>query len=484
MSISVSRISLVWLMNNILAGILLLLIKPIWSNSGLSEQILAVAVISLLFMIGNALMTFQVVHKVDLFLIFIMATYLFMFSQHILVLLHLNSAQITILAGRVSAEAIYETGFFVLFSIVLLNIGYLISENAHIQRHVLLLDDKEYSEISRNSLYYAGVVVYAIALIPTVYVLVRNIVLTATVGYAARVLDAAYQTSGVTNLPAIISTYMQPALISLLIARKPGQKWPVVAIAVYLVLYVLSGSRITAFVLLIGVLFIQTRLFIKLNFKKCIRIIAFIFVILVAFSVVSVVRSGHTSSLGSAIVEALTDSNPVISGFEEAGYTFATTATVLDNCPEPEPYQNGLSYISGVTYILPNFMTGNYFNRIPSTDSTFKNYLNIYGGIGSSYIAEAYWNFGYWGLLLMLLFGVFLRRMGNRIDRAISQKDYGKIYLVMFVFITIIFYVRSDTRTFFRNFVWFGLPIYLLYKQFYLGMVNREKSKAFFCGKH
>ena len=112
-------------------------------------------------------------------------------------------------------------------------------------------------------------------------------------------------------------------------------------------------------------------------------------------------------------------------------------------------------------------MTNNYYALVKSTDEVFKGFINTYGsGIGSSYIAEAYWNFGYFCLIVMFIFGLLLGRLNVSLNKAMSNRDYIKIFMFMYIFVCIAFYVRSDTRTFYRNFVWFCLPLVFVYKTF------------------
>ena len=95
----------------------------------------------------------------------------------------------------------------------------------------------------------------------------------------------------------------------------------------------------------------------------------------------------------------------------------------------------------------------------------FKGFINLYGGgIGSSYIAEAYWNFGYYSLFIMLIIGFIIGRLNKMFDKAVIENNYLKIFMTTYIFTIISFYVRSDTRTFCRNFVWFCVPMIIIYK--------------------
>lgn len=461
----INRKNLLWILVNLALLVLIYLIKNLWISDSLKVQIRAVGILSIIILCITIIMVFSVKKKLDCFSIFFVLAFFFMFSQHCLVILNCYPSDIMILSHRVSQSALYDTGFLVLESLILLNIGYLLVSKS--QKNQLEISERSI-DISRKSIYYAGLYLFFISLIPTIMILSRNIYLTFTVGYGERMLNESYRVSGINNTLGILASFMVPALLALFISRNKEQKWIVYIMAIYMLLYTLSGSRINTMILLVGVFYIQNTFFSKINTRKIIKYSAAIFVLFFVFSLVSSVRSNinETSSLPKIVAESskdIVENNVIIATLTEVGYTFLATATVIDKCPNPEPYQYGASYISGIAYIIPNGLMGNIYNKIGSTDENFKRYLNTYGsGIGSSFIAEAYWNFGYGSLVLMIAFGFILGKLSLSVEEAMQNYDYSKIFLLMYAFITIVFYVRSDTRTFFRNFIWFGLPFVVI----------------------
>ena len=263
---------------------------------------------------------------------------------------------------------------------------------------------------------------------------------------------------------------MVPALLAMFIAKKEEQKFPIVFIFVYVALYLISGSRMRAFILLIEVLYVYIRVHKKVSKKLFFKLLVLLLVGVLIFGFISSIRTfldrGHT--LSESIVESIEkakENNPLVDAVAEAGYTFMATAVVVEKCPENVEPIGGRSYLSAIAYVLPNFFTNNYFGRTPGVDDTFKKYI-AYGnsGIGSSYIAEAYFNFEYGLFVLMIIYGFILGKMSEKIEDNIFLCDFLKLFLYMGMFGIVIVYVRSDTRTFFRNFVWFYLTIYYFSK--------------------
>ncbi|MCH4284613.1 MULTISPECIES: O-antigen polysaccharide polymerase Wzy [Bacillota] len=434
-----------------------------FSNFEKEIQMRYIAILAIFILIISELSIYYVKKKIDCFGILIILIFIFMFGQHFLFLIGTYPKNLTIISGALSKVTIYKMSFFVLKCVVILNIGYLIKcKKINIKRNNLQISNKE---INRKIMFKTGVIFFCISIVPTLIILSKNIYLTFTVGYGERMLNEVYRSSGVQNITGILASFMIPTLLLLFITRKKENKIPIIIIIVYMILYTASGSRINTMILLIGILYLQTNMFSKLNIKKTLKYLSILIMVFLLFSVVSSARSSIGSNLNpkEVIKESFNDTienSIIVSALSEAGYTFCATATVFENCPSNEPFNYGLSYISGIAYILPNGMTGNFYARIRSTDEVFKGYLNQYGsGIGSSFIGEAYWNFGQSALFLMLIFGIILAKVSNELDYAISSKNYESIFKYTYIFVTIAFYVRSDTRTFLRNYIWFCLPI-------------------------
>lgn len=446
------------------------LVSHFFSNSDKETQIYVVAVMAIFVLLQSMRIVWKNNRRFNSYSIFLLLVGVFMFGQHILFLMDTYPKKMILLDNIISQEAIYKTGFLILYSIIIMNIGYIISSYTIEQERKLELTEK--NEFDRHRIYRAGLLFFLVSFIPTIMVLSRNIILTFTVGYGERIVNSSYQPSGIENISGIFASFMVPALIALFVGRKPGQKFPVIAIAVYMILYTISGSRINTVILLIGTLYVQNMLFAKLTFKRLLKYGGCAIILLLILTVVPVARSyiGSSKSDSNSVIkdsiEQVIDNNVIVSAISEAGFTFSATAVVVDKCPSDIEYKYGMSYVRALAYLLPNGMTDNLYAKIGSADDRFKGYFNQYGsGIGSSFIAEAYWNFGYMSLIVIFIFGLLLGKLSGALDLAILNKNYIQIFILTFIFITVSFYVRSETSTFFRNIVWFGLPIVMVASQ-------------------
>lgn len=448
----------------------LYIVRSVFENSDKDIQIIMIAICGIFVIVQTLLLVDRLKHGFDCYSILIVMIAVFMFGQHILFMIGSYPKDMMLLRDRVSKEAYYDAGFLVLYSIILMNIGYIFTcksmNNVFLREKNAEFEGK--NEDGRKIVYSTGKIFFLISVVPTCITLLRNIYLTFTVGYGSRIVDASYQLSGVNNIIGVLASLMIPSLFALFIGKKPGEKFAVIVLSVYLILYTLSGSRINTVILLVGVLYIQSRMFTRLNLRKILKYSLMGMVLLLVLSTVSVARNSINSSLGKSSVildsiEEVVDNNIIVSAVAEAGYTFSATAVVVDNCPENVEYNNGKSYLRALAYIVPNELTGNYYAKVGSVDDKFKEYLNQYGsGIGSSFIAEAYYNFGYFSLAIMPLFGILIGKLSSALDLSIIKKNYLGIFFFTYIFTTVSFYVRSETSTFFRNIIWFGLPFLVI----------------------
>ncbi len=461
-NIFVKKYQLINILISIGMLILLMFIQIHYENKNFDFQQKLIAIlgtITMFYIMGSLLL---ILKRIDYFILFVAVGYFFMFGQQFLYLINMPTTRMTLTSNILSDEALYKTGFIVMNSFLLLYIGYLFTLYSRPEQVKIPSGIKV--EIEKKKVMCAGIIVFIVTVVPTLYTLLTNIYLNRLIGYSERILNSLYRKSGLSNLPGILSFYMVPALLAMNIAKDKKQKWPGVLLIIYIVLYVMSASRINAFIILITMFYVYSAIHQEFQWKKMFKVAVFIGFALISFSFVSEMRAGRGISSDNIISKVVS----------EAGYTFCATAAVVDYCPEVEEHIWGKSYLSALAYVLPNGVTGNYYAKVLGVDEVFQGYLAIYGGgIGSSFIAEAFYNFGKLSYIVMIIFGYLFGIMCKKIEQGIVSGNFRKIYLYTSIFAIIIFYIRSDTRTFFRNFIWFYLPVYLL-----SGMVTEKESNA------
>lgn len=419
--------------------------------------------------------------RLNFFMVFVALSFLFYFGQQTLYAFgeesYASAVSIYLRRGGITERDLFEAGLFSCQSILAMYIGYLAFKLRKFRpSRQKNIDD---SALEKKALRNACLVLFWILLIPTLIDLYRNINLTMTIGYGERIMSGE-SSSGIFN---ILSSMMPYVLIGLVLTKKEGERWQYILIIAYIALYTMQGSRIRTFVLIGALLIIQLSCFPwKSRVKQGAFYLAIGVVAAIGFTLVSSVRQNVANGLPffEAVFSSFADKGEdgfVSSLLGEAGSTIAVLAAVLRYCPSPVPFAYGASYLSGAAYVLPNALNGNVFAEQLSVDEVFAGFLTQSTGIGSSFVAEGYYNFGFFSLALFALFGIGFSWLCRTFDACVSGKKIMMVFICSAIFLIVLFYIRSDTRTFFRNAVWFVVPIYLFARVLYMRMRPQHKSE-------
>lgn len=195
------------------------------------------------------------------------------------------------------------------------------------------------------------------------------------------------------------------------------------------------------------------------------------------FSIVSLIRGLSSSTISSNLIVALTENNALVSIFQEAGQTFVVTAAAIAYIPDMIDFSFGYTYLSGIVYVLPNQLTGGFYASVDSVDELLSPFLTSYGGVGSSFIAEGYLNFGYFSIIIFALYGLIIGKLTNFAERQLAKGKKVGLFIACACFLLMAIFIRSDTRTFLRNFVWAVLPVLILQQLLQSRMIGFRKKK-------
>lgn len=441
---------------------ILMLVQQFFSSADSEIQIGLVAVLGVIITAYILIGSYNVIKRIDAYMIFIALSFFFMFGEQELFLFGIKMEDMWIYRKYLKIDTIYITGFFTLYTYLVMNIGYSLTLNKRVRK--INIPDENSDIKSRKLLMKAGIIISLAVLYPTVNVLIQNIVLNMTMGYGERIYGTVQNGEiGADTVMLVLASLMIPALIAMFIGKNNNSKWPWIPIAVYCGLYMMSGSRINIFCMLCGIFYAHYLIHKSLTKKTFVTVLLVGLAIAFLFSFVSHWR-GNMDSDKKEILSQLVEDNPAIAIVKEMGFTSCATGAVIEHCPSDKPYIYGQSYLSGLIYVLPNAINGNYFVKTPEVDSGFKDFITPHSGIGSSFIAEGYYNFGPFSVILFFIYGYLMGVFCKNLERSVNRSDYPKIFLYVGIFCLFILYVRSDTRTFYRNFVWGYLPIYLYCK--------------------
>lgn len=406
------------------------------------------------------------------FWIILLVSFPFFFGQQILGAFEIKTTRVMIDIAQLSEETVWDASFFVIASILTIACGYLFL------RDEVETSKQPESSADNDGLRKACIALFVILLLPTVFHLVGNISLSGSLGYGARI-DPTNARHGIDNIPGILAELMPFVLLGLLITKRPGERWQIICVLAYYALYMVSGSRSAVFSAIPVFAYLWTTLFTKKSSKS--QLVILVLALLgvgMLFSIISFVRAFAASSDLSNIDALMVENNILIDVLQEAGQTFVATGALIERVPQLVSQANGATYLAGFLYILPNSFTGNYYASVPSVDELVAPFLTSYGGVGSSFIAEGYLNFGPWCLVLIFIYGLLIAYLANLADRGLRKGNLLIIFVVASCFLAFSFYIRSDVRTFPRTFVWDILPIIILQQVFAARIAMRNRSKV------
>ena len=415
----------------------------------------------------------------DPYVLFLIAAILFNGGQAFLELFQLNQGgslkdnlsvtQGGILESQYPPKTILETLFLVtlgltafhtggLFSALLSNVGLQVKE---------IKTNKANALSKAKALRLVGWGLLAISFIPTFLLLNQRFAVVLSSGYGA--LYQQDVATGINAGPATLASFIIPASLFLLAGSKGYRLNIAISLATllpYALIMFFLGYRAWAVMPLIAYAWV---------YHRCIRPIPGMvllgaggILLVVLFPLISAVRniSGEKRLSLDVLWQAyLSIDNPAISIISEMGGSMRTVADTLSLVPNIRDFDMGESYFYGALTVIPNL----FWEVHPSivhgslsdwlTKTVAPETARSGGGLGFSFIAEAYLNFGWLGAPLALIIMGFL--LAKLVFWAGKPGDPAKIATVASFTSFVLLYARGDSTLIFRPFVWYALIPYL-----------------------
>lgn len=157
------------------------------------------------------------------------------------------------------------------------------------------------------------------------------------------------------------------------------------------------------------------------------------------------------------------NSNPVIDFISDTGWNLMSLVEFQKILPQVHNYGYGVSYLISLTEIVPNI---NLWPVHPAytygnISQYLREYLGYSFGLGCTPVAEAYYNFSYFGFLVFYIWGFILISLNRKFE---DKKDLISNYMVvLFIGILLKSCVRSSFYAVFRPYLLFVLlPVIIL----------------------
>lgn len=401
----------------------------------------------------------------DPYVLFWISAVLFNGGQAFLEIFSLNENGL--LAGVLSSEIVLRTLILVILGLATFHLGGLTAVAAARgfgRKNNSFRQDLGMATNSR----IVGWGLLAVSFIPAIF-LIREAAQTVTdFGYIGL-----YQREGAVGFeaaPAVLGAFLVPASLFLLAGSKEHRLGRIVSAAIiyiYFLTHMFLGSRSAAAMPLVAYAWIWHRHIRPLSISLLLG--AGVVLLAIFFPLIQLIRnlSGEDRFSLPFLVETLLNlEHPAVAVLSEMGGSMGTVAHTIDLVPGARLYDLGTGYIYAFSTIVPNLfwdihpavahgLAGNWLTWMVDPFTA-----RMGGGLGYSFIAEAYLNFGWFGAPIVLgvigfLFGKYLC-WGERVP------DPARLAAVAAFLAFFLKFARSETATVIRPLVWYSLFPYLL----------------------
>jgi oligosaccharide repeat unit polymerase len=410
----------------------------------------------------------------DPYSLFLMAAVFFNGGQAFLEILRLNENGI--LSSQFTNVTIMETLLLVLLGIASFHFGALSSFAIRKNVRVKASREKGYWAGEPQALRAVGWGMILASIVPTLVLLQEAITTVQSFGYFGLYGKEASTSFGA--IPKVLATFLIPGALFLLAGSK-GRKKDILISALLIFSYSFVqfylGYRGWAVMPLIAFAWLWHRLVRPL--PKTVLLVSATFFLFVVFPLVASIRNiaGFELSSSNIVDQLFGFQNPVVASISEMGGSMQTVAYTLELVPSVRDFDRGIGYLYALFSVIPNIWGGGVHPSAAYLPSQWLSWAisplvaKLGGGLGYSFIAEAYLNFGWVGTPLVLgLMGFFLGRM---VLWAKQVSHPGKLALTASLMSFFLYFPRGEFGTVVRASVWYCLVPYLM-----LSQLNKMKS--------
>lgn len=391
--------------------------------------------------------------------LFLLSACLFNGGQAVLEILRLNQGGL--LNGRFSDPVVLGALYLVSLGLAALHLGALAAAAG--QRRCG--ESQEPVPGGAAALQKIGLLCLGVSLAPVGMVLRDALSVVNQHGY-----DGLFGRQDQAQLPSVVQALAALSVPGILFLLGGGRRKPLVRAAVILLLAVYSGillfvgSRGPAVMPLVAALWLYHRAVHRIPGTVS---VALGLALLLALPIIAGVRgmAGEWRATGEWLASIPEDAGELaIRGLSELGGTLAISAHTLQLVPAGRPYDYGLSYLYALATMVPNLgwqvhpavargLWADWLVRTVDPSRAAKG-----GGMGFSFLAEAYANFGWYG------YGFALAALGYLLVRFFMWGERGsdvvRLAMVASVLSVILLYARGESGALVRPVVWYALAPY------------------------
>ena len=378
-----------------------------------------------------------------------------------------NVEEIYDLKNLVSENAIINACFLIIYCQLSLHLGVLVYKilGKNNEKKKIYIEEGLQLKVIKKLGYFLLI----ISVIPAFYDFFSRLNGAMVLGYDGLVETTTY---GLYSVLSKLVPFFKIALFCLMIAYKNEKniaKFILVFGVTFYGIQMLFGNRGIPLITVITMIWLYN-IAIKRIDKKI--FISLLIAIIPITAIITVIRDYRTQSgmsewifnMGALVQERMIENNPVFETMYEMGTAIYPTSFSIDTVPEKVDYQYGKSYVLSV-FSIAAINTSNEKNNLAYEMNVAAQMTELSGStFGGSYIEEAYANFGWLSPIFIFFIGIMFEILNKRINK---EKIFINLVLIAYFLNPLLWTIRNVMVTLPREFVWYMLPTYILYKLFY-----------------
>lgn len=449
---------------------------PVTSEEGLQIACKFFFLLVIWFFLSWYLLTNRLL---DPYLIFLTSAIFFNGGQVILEAFQLNKEGF--LNNFFSSEQSLVGVYFVTLGLCAMHFGAILSvffaKINSTQKQIL---NSQSSNIPIHIVFRVGQILLYISIIPTFLTLIDTVRIVMTGGYSSL-----YQQEQVTGLGAsasILANFIFPGAFFVIAGghgKSYSRQFAVLLILLYTCTKLVVGSRGAAVMPLLAMLWLWDSSVRPLSKALLLVILLLLGVI---FPLIGSTRNAQADISIEFLIKSMTDiDNPIIESISEMGGSMKTVVWTMQLVPIVRPFALGMSYLVGILILFPNVFAQGRHPALTMSGYDISDFWLVReidlgfaergGSFGFSFIAEAYLNFGWAGIIFLGILGFLY---GKFVDWGVRDSDPAKMAVIAIFVSFFLFYARGASEMIFRPFLWYSMLPYLWMK--YLSSSNKNSE--------
>ena len=401
------------------------------------------------------------------YILFFISALLFNGGQIILEVFNLNEKGI--LEGEFSSATLLPTMFLVVIGLAVFHLGALMSafQISVAPTQVNLQQKVANNPIKDKATSQVGWLHFSISFVPSLLILQKSLTIVLSGGYFAL-----FQQNDATSydaFPEVLGVFLVPSAMFILAGSGKNVKEQYLAcilILLYATINFFLGRRNVAVMPLLSFAWLWHQLVRPISKVFLGSVGAFI--LLIVFPLVGASRnSGGEDRLSvDVLLNTFTSiNNPLVAVLSEMGGSMNTIAYTIELVPRFREFQWGAEYLYALFTLVPNLfwkLHPTVARGLPGwwlTWAVKPDFAARGGGLGYSFIAEAYLNFGWFGAPIAL--GVIGFLFAKFTLWAAKSKEPARMAAVASFISFFLFFARAESGLMVRSLVWYSWFPYL-----------------------